>query len=46
VTPYSRGIGDDAPMWKKNRIPIEDWFEEGLYGASIIPFRRLLIEES
>lgn len=43
---YSKGVGDDAPMWKKNRIPLEDWFEEGLYSASIIPFRRLLIEES
>ena len=24
----------------------EEWFQKGLYSASIIPFRRLLIEES
>jgi hypothetical protein len=41
-----RPDGDNTPMWHKERSELEDWFERGLHSASIIPFRRLLIEES
>ncbi len=41
-----RPDGDNTPAWHPERTPLEDWFEQGLYSASIIPFRRLLIDES
>lgn len=41
-----RSDGDNTPCWHKEYSALEDWFEKGLYSASIIPFRRLLIEKS
>ncbi len=52
VDPRGAGLAYDMRGFKPNQIgspavtEFEEWFQKGLYSASIIPFRRLLIDES
>ncbi len=51
VDPRGAGLAHDMRGFGPNQIgpavtEFEEWFQKGLYSASIIPFRRLLIDES
>lgn len=51
IDPEGAALAYNArPDWVKHmpqaKTELEDWFQKGLYSASIIPFRRLLIDES
>jgi hypothetical protein len=51
IDPRGANIAYDMRGFGRNQIgpavtEFEEWFQKGLYSASIIPFRRLLIDES